>query len=257
MLAVFDIGSYNENVALVLKEAGKYFALLVLSVLAIRLWRRWGKSKDSAGLICSVGVTALAMAVGYISMRQSLGSMYSYYGMQAFRDGRLPQALALFETAGNNWNTADVIGRKGVCLLLLGHEDSGRNLIAQARTLRKADSQFEDFYEGVFLFTKNDTEHSIPLLAVAGRNDDYRWSVVKIFAVIYLEADQTADAAKLMEPFMHAEVTEPDQAYILASLALADGKKSEAKELLARFSAPNLPLMWQGRYEKLRAQLGD
>ncbi len=39
-----DIGNYTETTGLVLAEAGKYFTLLLFSVLAIRLWRRWAGS---------------------------------------------------------------------------------------------------------------------------------------------------------------------------------------------------------------------
>jgi len=255
-----NIGSYTADVTLILFEAAKYFALLVFCVLAIRLWRRWaGRSapKDVPGFFCAVAVTLLALAIGYFSMRQSLGALYSHYGMKAFRDGRLPQALSLFETADGNWPTADTAGQKGVCLLLLGDADKGRALIAQARTRRKGDSPFEDFYEGIFLFSKGDTDRAVPLLEAASSSDDYRWSVIKIFAVIDLEANRVADAARLMQPFMQVEVTEPDQAYVLAGLKLADGKKTEARALLDKFPAAGLSPMWQGRYAKLRAQLGD
>lgn len=256
MLAALDIGSYNERVTLILLEVGKYFLLLIFCVLSIRLWRRWRGAKDVAGFYCAVVATCLALATGYFSMRQSLGLMYSHYGLQAFHEGRLPQALALFETADGNWSTADTVGRKGVCLLLLGEVDPGRRLIAQARVLRKADAQFEDFYEGIFLFTKGDTERAVPLLEVAGRNDNYRWSVTKIFAVINLESNRIADAVRLMQPFLQAEITEPDQAYIMASLNLADGKTNEAKIVLGQFPTASLSPLWQGRYQKLREQLG-
>lgn len=260
MLAVLDITNYTENVTLVLTEAVKYFFLLVFCVLAIRLWHRWARrsaAKDTVGLLIAAVVTLLALAIGYFSMRQSLGSMYSYYGMKAFKNGQLPQALSLFETADGYWHTANTTGQKGVCILLLGDPVKGRNLIAQARTWRKGDSQFEDFYEGVYLFTKGDTEHSIPLLQVASTAEDYHWSVVKIFAVMYLEANRVAEASKLMQPFMQAEVAEPDQAYIMAGLKLADGKKAEARTLLDKFPDSALSPMWHSRYEKLRAQLRD
>jgi hypothetical protein len=37
-----DIANYTVVTKVVLVEVGKYFGLLVLCVLAIRLWRRWG-----------------------------------------------------------------------------------------------------------------------------------------------------------------------------------------------------------------------
>jgi hypothetical protein len=258
MLAVLDIGNYTEGSKLVLTEVGKYFAVVLFSVLAIRLWRRWIKTgglKDIGGLVCALIVTLLALGIGYFSMRQSLGSMYSHYGMNAFRDGRVPQALALFETADGYWSTADTVGPKGVCLMLLGDPDKGRALIAQARTLRKADSQFEDFYEGIYLFSQGETDKSLPFLTVASSADEYRWSVIKIFSAINVDAGDITNAQRLMQPFMQIEVTEPDHAYVMAGLKLADGKPDEARALLNRFPETNLPAMWQSRYAKLRTKL--
>ncbi len=260
MLAVLDIGNYTENLTLVLTEAAKYFFLLLFCVLSIRLWRRWaGRSaaKDLAGLLMAAIVTLLAVVIGFFSMRQSLGTMYSYYGLKAFRNGQVLPALSLFEAANGYWPTADTIGRKGVCLLLLGQADQGRGLIANARAARPGGSPFESFYEGVYLFSRGDTEHSIPLLQMASTGEEYHWSVVKIFAVMYLEANQVADARKLMQPFLQVEVVEPDQAYIMAGLQLAAGNKAGARSLLDKFPARALSPMWLGRYEKLRAQLRD
>ena len=260
MQAVLDIGIYTENVTLTLIEAGKYFILLVFCVLAIRLWRRWARtsaSKDIAGFFCALVATLLAAVIGYFSMRQSLGSMYSYYGMKAFRAGLVPQALSLFQIADDRWHTAETTGQKGVCLMLLGDPDRGRALIAQARILRQGDSQFEDFYEGVFLFIKDDVDHAAPLLEAASGSDEYHWSVIKIFAVINLDANRQADAVRLMQPFMQVAVTEPDQAYVLAALQQAAGKKDEARALLDQFPMANPSPKWQNRYAKLRAQLGN
>ena len=257
-MPVFNIGEYTAATELLLREAGKYFALLLFAVLAIRLWRRWiGNARDVAGFGCAAAVTAGAVAIGYFSLRQSLGSLYSYYGMRAFHEGHLPQALVLFETADRNWRTPDTIGQEGVCRLMMGEADPGRALIARARAARKGESQFEDFYEGVYLFARGDIDQAVPRLEVASVNDDYRWNVVKIFAVIDLETNRVADAARLMQPFMQAEVTDPDQAYILASLKLAAGKKAEARALLDRFPEAELSPLWQERYKKLRARLGD
>src|SRR5690242_12450212 len=135
-----DISAYTADMRFVLAEAGKYFALLVFSVLAIRLWRRWMKvlaARNLNGLLCAVASTILAVVVGYVSICQSLNSLYSHYGMKAFRSGRLPQALSLFDTAEHNWRNADAVGQRGVCLLLLGKPDKGLALIEQARTMRK------------------------------------------------------------------------------------------------------------------------
>src|ERR1700690_1231005 len=91
-----DIGNYTETTRLVLGEAGKYFALLLFSVLAIRLWRRWTKSpvpNKFNHLLLAGTATVVAAAIGYFSMCQSLGKLYLYYGMSAFRENRLPQAF--------------------------------------------------------------------------------------------------------------------------------------------------------------------
>jgi hypothetical protein len=255
-----NIASYTSDVTLILTESAKYFVLLVFCVLAIRLWRRWARSsasKDKAGFFCALAATLLALAVGYFSMRQSLGSMYSYYGMQAVDSRRLPQALSLFTTADSYWHTADTTGQKGVCIMLLGDPVEGRALIAQARAMRKGDSQFEDYYEGVFLFTTGDANQAIPLLEFAGSDANYHWNIIKIFALINLDAGRMADVTRLMQPFMQADVTEPDQAYIVAAIKLAEGKNAEARALLDKFPATNLTPMWEARYKKLRTELGD
>src|ERR1017187_9061081 len=163
-----DIGDYTETATLVLKEAGKYFFLLLLAVLAIRLWRRGAKSSGSnrfKNMVLAGVVTAAAAATGYFSMCQSLGRLYSYYGMSAFRAGRLPQASTLFELSSKCWKSADTLGQKGVCLLLAGKPDQGLQLIGQARTLRHGHgAPFEEFYEGLYLFTQGQRSNSVPLL---------------------------------------------------------------------------------------------
>ena len=75
----------------------------------------------------------------------------------------------------------------------------------------------------------------MPLLEAASADETYRWSVIKLFAVMALDENRVADAAGLMKPFLQAEVTEIDQAYIMASLKLADGKKAEAQAILNKF----------------------
>ena len=256
-----DINNYAANMRLFLGEAGKYFLLLIVCILALRLWRRWGRvatAKNSAGLFLAVAFTILAVGLGYTFMRQSLSSLYSYYGTKAFRDGRLPQALNLFETADRDWRSASTLGQCGVCLLLLGEADKGRTLIAQARTMRNGKGvPFEDFYEGLYFFTKGDVNAAVPLLQASATDDTYRWSVIKIFAVMELDANRVADAAEQMKPFMQTDVTEFDQAYIVASLKVAEGKKAEAKALLDKFPTTGLSPAWQDRFERLRNQLHD
>lgn len=255
-----DIGNYTEKMQLALVEAGKYFALLLFCVLAIRLWRRWLKVptvRNASGLLWAVAATVLAIVIGYCSMRQSLASLYSHYGMQAFRAGRLPQALSLFDTAGKNWQSANTLGQKGVCLLLLGEVDNGLALISQARAMRKGrGAPFEDFYEGLYRFTKGEAA-AIPLLQASAVDDLYRWSVIKIFAVMELDENRVADVVEQMKPFMQVEVTDTDQAYIMASVKLAAGQKAEAQALVDQFATTNLPPLWQTRFDKLRKQLKD
>lgn len=254
-----DIGNYTALTELVLAEASKYFACLLFSVLAIRLWRRWAKNPIAnrfKNLLSAGAVSFIAVAIGYFSMRQSLGKLYSYYGMDAFHANRLPQAYALFETSSKYWKSADALGQKGVCLLLSGNPDRGLQLIGDARTMRKGHgTPFEDFYEGLYFFTKGQHSNSVPLLKTASADDTYRWSVVKIFAVMDLDENRVADAAELMKPFMQAEVTECDQAYIMISLKLADGKKAEAQAILNKFPSGELSPLWKSRFEKLEAEI--
>jgi len=254
-----DIGNYTETIQLVLGEAGKYFALLLFSVLASRLWRRWAKTSTADklnSLFPAFAATVAAVAIGYFSMCQSLGKLYSHYGMEAFRAGRLLQALSLFETSGKFWNSPDALGQKGVCLLLSGDSEQGLPLIEEAKTRRKgAGTSFEEFYEGLYYFTQGHRTNGVPLLEAASAGQTYRWSVVKLFAVMELDGNHPDDAAALMKPFMTAEVTESDQAYIMASLKLAEGKKAEAQSLLDKFSTGDLSPMWKSRFEKLQAQI--
>ena len=97
----------------------------------------------------------------------------------------------------------------------------------------------------------------MPLLQAAAADDTYRWSAIKIFAVMELDENRVADAAEQMKPFMQADVTDYDQAYIMASIKLADGKKAEAQALLDKFPETGLSPAWRGRFEKLRNQLRD
>jgi hypothetical protein len=170
-----DIGNYTETTTLVLGEAGKYFVLLLFSVLAIRLWRRWTRSPVKSkfnNLLLAGAATFAAVAIGYFSMCQSLGKLYSYYGMSAFRANRLPQACALFETSSKYWPNADASGRKGVCLLLLGNPDRGLQLIGEAKTLRQGHgAPFEEFYEGLYFFALGQRSNSVPLLAAAAADE--------------------------------------------------------------------------------------
>jgi len=254
-----DIGNYTETTRLVLAEAGKYFTLLLFSVLAIRLWRRWAKSpgaNKSKNLALAGAFTLIAAATGYFSMCQSLGKLYSYYGMNAFYAGRLPQAFALFEMSSKCWNSADALGEKGICLLLSGDSDRGLRLIEEARILRRGRNvPLEEYYEGLYFFTRGQPGDSVPLLVAASADVNYRWNVTKLFAIMALDDNRMADAAGQMQPFRKAAVTEFDQAYIMASLELADGKKAEARAILDKFPLENLSPMWKSRFERLEAKI--
>ena len=256
-----DIGNYTETTRLVLAEAGKYFTLLLFLVLAIRLWRRWAKSPAAnkpGNLFWAGAFTLIAAAIGYFSMRQSLGKLNSYYGMSAFHAGWLPQAFTLFEMSAKYWESADALGQQGVCLLVSGNPDRGLQLIEQAKTLRQGrNTPFEAFYEGLYFFANGQPGNSEPLLEAASADGNYRWNVIKLFAVMALDENRVADAAGQMKPFLQAEVTEFDQAYIIASLKLADGKKAEAQAILNKFPLQELSPMWKSRFEKLLAKINN
>lgn len=258
-----DIGNYTEATELILGEAGKYFALLVFSVLAIRLWRRWAKISATDKLhhlLLAGAATLMAVAIGYFSMCQSLGKLYSHYGMNAFEQGRLLQAFSLFETYSEYWKSADATGAGGVCLLLLGKPDPGIQQIEKAKSMREGhNSTFEAFYEGLYFFKQGERTNAVPLLQAAATDETYRWSATKFFAIMLLDENRPADAADWMKPFMEADVTEVDQAYIIASLKLAAGDKTGARTLLDKFPTEeeNQSLVGKARFEKLREQLGN
>jgi hypothetical protein len=191
-------------------------------------------------------------------MCQSLAKLYSYYGMSAFHANRLPQALSLFETSSKYRKSANALGQQGVCLLLSGHPDRGLQLIEQAKILRKGrNTPFEAFYAGLFFFVQGRPGNSVPLLETASADETYRWSVIKLFAVMALDENRVADAAGQMKPFREAEITEFDQAYIMASLELADGKMAGARAILSKFPPDGLSPAWKSRFEKLKAKLNN
>jgi hypothetical protein len=176
--------------------------------------------------------------------------------MKAFHAGRLPEALSLFETSGKFWNDADAAGERGVCLLLSGNASDGERLIQKAKAMRKGKGvPFEEFYEGIYFFTQGERNKAVPLLQAATVDSQFRWSVVKIFSVMALDDGRPKDAAEQMKPYKDAEITQFDQAYIMASLKLADGKSDEAKTILKKFPAQNLSPAWKKRFEKLQEQI--
>lgn len=254
-----NIGGYETLIKLLLTEAGKYFALLLFSVLAIRLWRRWFKvsavHKPKSLLLAGLA-TLVACGLGYAAICHSLSRLYLYYGMRAFNSGYLLSAFSLFEKSSEYWKNADAMGREGVCLLLSGKADEGLKLINEAAALRKGQSSaFEEFYEGVYYFFQEQPDRAIPLLEQSTADSTFIWSATKLFATFNLDNNQPKEAERLMKPFLQVEVTETDQAYVMASLNLAEGKKAEAQALFDKYATTNLPPFWKTRFDKLRMQL--
>lgn len=254
-----SIYSYVEVVKLVLIESGKYFGLLLLVVLAIRLWRRLPKlasGKKSGNVMLASLSTVLAASIGYFSISHSMSLMYSYFGMQAFHAYRLAPALSLFQTSLDYRKNAEALGGKGVCLLWTDRAAAGLRAVNEARTLRQGNgSPFENFYTGLYFFYQNDMTNAAPLLEAASVSLEFQWGVTKLFAVIQLDRGQPQEAARLMKPFMRTEITEADQAYVIASLRLADGKTNETLSLVSQFLT-NCPMpFWQTRFEQLRAKI--
>lgn len=258
---MFNLFNYSANVLVILTEGGKYFALLVMSILAIRLWRRYGRvssARKVGNLVLAGLVTVLAVLIGYVSMRHSLARMDSYYGKKAFRDGHLTQAFSLFAAAEQNWADPDTMARCAVCLLYMGEGDRGLAMLKQARDLRKgAGTAFEFYYEGMYRLRQGDVPGATRFLRAAARDETYLWPATKSIAVLELDQGEVAAAAEDMKPFMQVEVTEFDQAYVLASLKLAAGDKAEARALLNKVPVSNLDPVWKSRYDKLRAHLQD
>jgi hypothetical protein len=256
-----SIPSYVELVKLILSESAKYFALLLIVVLATRLWRRLPKlprGKRSGNFLLACLSSALAIGIGYFSICHSMSLMYSYFGMQAFHSYKLEPALSLFQNSLDYRKNADALGGKGVCLLWMGHTADGMRALDEAKALRHGKgSPFEDFYEGIYLFYHNDQTNAVPLLEAASASPDFQWGVTKLFAIIQLDRNQPQEAARLMQQFMQAKVTETDQAYIIASLRLADGNKAGALSLVNQFSTNGLTPFWHARFEILRAKIQD
>ncbi|HVU99718.1 MAG TPA: hypothetical protein VHH88_00050, partial [Verrucomicrobiae bacterium] len=125
---MLSIADYTSAIKLSLGEAGKYFALLLLVVIAVRLWRRAPRvsgSNRTWTLILAFGFSFCAAATGYVGMRHSLGLLYSHYAMRAFHSGHISAALSLFRESESFWKEADTVGEEGVCLLLLDDVANG------------------------------------------------------------------------------------------------------------------------------------
>lgn len=256
---MLSIRGYIELLKLLLEESTKYFALLLFTVLAIRFWRRTAKvdrQKRPLNIFWAFVASLLAGGIGYFSICHSLSLMYYHFGTRAFRSYRLEPALSLFQTSLNYWNHADALGGKGLCLLWTGNVDEGVRSLKAARALRRGDGPpFESYYEGLYYFYHDQVPDAVPLLEAASADPEFDWRITKLFAVIQLDRNQLQEAARRMQPFMRFEVTEPDQAYIIASLKLADGKKAEALALVDKFLPGDPPPFWKARLEKLRIKI--
>ncbi len=254
-----SIHSYVELVKLILAESVKYFALLLIVVLAIRLWRRLPKLSGAAwrGNFFLAGLaTLLSMGTGYFSICHSMSIMYLHFGMNAFRAARLDPAFSLFESSLQYRKNADALGGKGVCLLMSGRAEAGISFLNAAKAMRKGrGTPFENFYEGLYYFYRDDQTNAVPLLEAASTDFDYIWDVTKLFAVIRLDQNRPQEAAQLMQPFHQAEITEPDHAYIVACIKLADGKRAEAQALAAKFLPGDMTPYWRARFEQLKARI--
>ncbi len=254
-----NIGSYTDFTELFLGEAAKYLLLLLFAVLAIRLWRRLPKlsaENRRTDLLLACLSTVIACAIGYFSVCHSLSRFYMRYGMRAFNSGHLLPAFLLFEKSSEYWKSADALGKEGVCLLLSGKTDKGLKLVDEAKRLRKdRNSTFEEYYEGLYYFFEEQPGRAIPLLEAASADRDYNWQITKVFAVLYVDNNQFADAERLMKPFTQVEVTDEDQAYVVASLRLFAGESAGAKLLVDKFETENLLPFWKSRFDKLRAKI--
>ncbi|HUA65191.1 MAG TPA: hypothetical protein VME24_05040 [Alphaproteobacteria bacterium] len=253
-----NIWDYTQGLTVVLSEAGKYFLLLLLVVLAVRLWRRLshlsGPNRQKMLLFASVA-SILAAVVGYFSISNSLGRLYFYYGTRAVNAGNFGSALLLFQTSAKDWKTPDALGREGVCMLWNGMTNQGMALISEAANMRKSQSTFEDYYEGLYFFNQNQWDTAAPLLASASDDVQFRGNAVKLVSVIELEKGNPQKADQLMQPFAAAEVTDYCQAYIMASLDLWKSNRTEAATLAQKYNPSDLPPFWKSRFQKLDAQL--
>ena len=253
-----NIWDYTQGLTVLLSEAGKYFLLLLLVVLAVRLWRQIphlsGPNRQKMLLFASIA-SVLAVLTGYYSICNSLGRLYFHYGMKAVNAGNSGSALILFQTSAKNWKSADALGGEGVCMLWNGMTNQGLALLSEAANLRKEPSTFEDYYEGLYYFYQNQGDLAAPLLASASMDTQYRWNTVKLVSVIELEKGNPQKADELMQPFAGEPVTDFDQAYVMASLDLWKTNRTEATALAEKYKSSDLPPFWKSRFQKLDAQL--
>ena len=253
-----SIGDYTQTVSLLLGEIGKYLGLLAVSVLAIRLWRRLPRlsgSNRQQTIGLALAASFVASAIGYVSIRHSLGRMYYAYGLRGFSRGNIPGACGLFHTSQVYWQSADACGAEGACLLLMDQPKEGLPRLERAKSMRHGyTSGFEAHFSGLYYFFHNQPQEAVPLLKASAGYPEFRWNSDKLLAVIFLDNGQQSTAAELMQPFAELEVKECDHAYIQASFKLLENKPGEARALLDKFPESQLDDFWKPRFEKLRAR---
>jgi hypothetical protein len=242
-----------------LEESVKYIFLLVLSILAIRLWRRLSALPapfKQNGTLLACLATVIALVFGYFSFCHSLSRLYSYYGARAFSSGYLVSAVSLFSESSDYWKSADALGKEGICLLLLDKTKEGAKLIDAAKLMRKGQSTpFEEYYQGIYYFLNEQPEKAVPFLEAATTDWAFRRSAIVALAVIDVDNNQLEDAERVMKPFFQVQITSEDHAYVMASLLLFERKKNEAKTLVDKFESENLPPFWKSRFDRLRAKI--
>lgn len=252
------MGDYIDLVKLLLQEAAKYVSLLIISVLAIRLWRRFPRFSGPnrrRNFLAACFFSLVACGLGYFSICHSMSLLYSYYGTRAFSTGNFVPAFSLFQTSSRYWKNADALGKQGVCLLLAGRPEEGIKLLDEAKAMRGYQRSFEQFYEGGHYFFYNQPDRAAPLLEEASTDPSFRYKATKLLAIIQLDRNQPAEAARLMDPFLQLKPEDCDQAYIVASLDLLKGNQAAVKALLNQFPSGNLPAFWRPRFEKLRGEI--
>jgi hypothetical protein len=254
------MGEYTDFIKILLGETVKYVLLLLFSVLAIRFWRRLPQLSASRlryNFLLACLASGIACGIGYFSVNHSLSLLYFYYARRAFDLAHWSSSFILFQTSAKYWRNADAMGGQGVCMLLLGDSREGVALIHEAKALRHGqNTPFEEYYEGEFYFFQNQPDKAVPLLEASSANPIYYWNVAKTLTVVQLDGHQTADARRLMKPFLQVPVKkdECDHAYIVASFALLDGKTNEARALLDEFRPDQLNPFWKSRFDQIRAK---
>jgi hypothetical protein len=140
---------------------------------------------------------------------------------------------------------------------MLGHASEAEALFQKANAMRKGRSRpFEQYYQGLYYFMSNQQRKALPLLEGAATDDAYQWNAIKFFAIMELDGGYPADAARIMKPYRQAEITDSDQAYVIASLRLAEGDKAGAQALVDKYS-PGVPPFWKARFDKLQVQINS